>query len=1382
MKENMDKPVSPNEDLPRFYQACSTLLKSSPEITKTGLPLRRCSSSDQHKYKKRDYLLPEGQTVIEKSVQLKSKRSQTLGYYQPNVDLYLALFIQLRNLLLITAKRFEYSRKVSENIDLKLSCVEAEQRIRDKERKVADLQELYIHQHHMREGATKLIESLEHRYNINQSRIEECRLQRQINAERLLLIEEEISKMSGSLKFKVLGLYGFSRISPGDTYELTFKIGSHQKWKSKCKVEVHGQRWIEPLFVFQADVSKSMTIKLAELGSFGKTTGIGEATCYVQEFLSPEPKVFLIPINAIGTMKVKLGVAWSGLDKTDRKFLSSQKRNPEMSDVDFTNAGVVNLTSFGRNPPKPEDRSLIQIPNLLPPNTPSTSTPTSSNSSSSSTPSLGGSGGRTQSSPLPRPNRTSNVSLDNDIQTPNQGLENVRKSSIQGSEMTRKMSSQERPDRERTESSPFPRPKRTPGKHGIDTTDLAEELAGYRKVSATVVDAKAQTLPAHAQGNKTPQTEPRKISNTPDSTQRNDSNNKTPLTDKTTRPKNNSDTRLSESITVTSSPIPANKTPQQKKLSSATSSSGGTSIELSITPTKKNSVSNMATKQNTSITVEKSPVPININKKKSIDEPIKNETPKTSKNNNGHIKTTNVAKVASPSNTPKTKQNSQIKADRKTPVSSAQKSGSKTPTSTSKNLTGQQKTPQQKTPQHKQNGQTKISVEKTPTPKPRPNGQIKNTTESSKSKSSSHIKSTEQKTPNTKAETPKASSTGQLLKERNKSPIVSVQKTPNDTRKISAEVRSSNDMPDPIYDNKKDSSLDHNKNILPVNLSCESSLDRSAGGSPKVIKSKPIEAKKVNTKEKESSVLKSEPKKAPSPVVKHKQHKHLQKENSTPVTSKSHTPNQPSQFVTSGSVAVRSSNQNTSLASRAQNIDVTNDELSQSWPIQSNNWFKETLSRQLLGSNNGKEAPPVPRGPPIGQKPRKTSKLGPFQDSELSDSNLAIQNCLNVCQHIITQLTAKPFIKELAENVEDEMKVLIKAIESFQSRQNRRPSFSESVVIALSSFDFLNKDEEDEDPGTLRGQSPTLYILPIQWKRVHRALFHHLCVLFDLIDVFEKKYGPLQHVAKVTQAAIVRNIKTIRELKRLISEPEEINLQTVCEKYVQSETLGNTWEVSAATDQPLFCNRAAINMTMSALYNHLRTSTETANTLQVQANEVCSAALKHLMGDEQSLTDQDVITVFDFVEFFKRKVQSHNVAEFLQHVKMEITALKGLEATDELVVKSTLQQYWHIPIIPSCIQALFKLLSQGKTTTKANTVNALKQVHKTTATYLEDIIALSLEHKNTPVIVGACLAAGELRLNSFSEKLRYIHDVGNSVVKDAADYSLKRLGHSYIKS
>ena len=35
------------------------------------------------------------------------------------------------------------------------------------------------------------------------------------------------------------------------------------------------------IFVFQ----------LAELGSFGKTTGIGEATCYVQEFLSPEPKV-----------------------------------------------------------------------------------------------------------------------------------------------------------------------------------------------------------------------------------------------------------------------------------------------------------------------------------------------------------------------------------------------------------------------------------------------------------------------------------------------------------------------------------------------------------------------------------------------------------------------------------------------------------------------------------------------------------------------------------------------------------------------------------------------------------------------------------------------------------------------------------------------------------------------------------------------------------------------------------------------------------------------------------------------------------------------------------------------------------------------------------
>ena len=93
------------EELPvRIYQSAHGRLKSSSEITSTGLPLRpSLSTSEPRKHKKRNWVLPEGQTVLEKSVRLQCKRPQraeTERCAQPNIDVYLDLFVRLRNLLL----------------------------------------------------------------------------------------------------------------------------------------------------------------------------------------------------------------------------------------------------------------------------------------------------------------------------------------------------------------------------------------------------------------------------------------------------------------------------------------------------------------------------------------------------------------------------------------------------------------------------------------------------------------------------------------------------------------------------------------------------------------------------------------------------------------------------------------------------------------------------------------------------------------------------------------------------------------------------------------------------------------------------------------------------------------------------------------------------------------------------------------------------------------------------------------------------------------------------------------------------------------------------------------------------------------------------------
>ena len=121
-------------------------------------------------------------------------------------------------------------------------------------------------------------------------------------------------------------------------------------------------------------------------------------------------------------------------------------------------------------------------------------------------------------------------------------------------------------------------------------------------------------------------------------------------------------------------------------------------------------------------------------------------------------------------------------------------------------------------------------------------------------------------------------------------------------------------------------------------------------------------------------------------------------------------------------------------------------------------------------------------------------------------------------------------------------------IQSFKNRQSRRPSFTESIVSALNRFDFL--DEDDTSPTTALPtpppphdyESPACYILPKQWQRVHRALFHHLCVVFDLADLIEKQLGPLDSLQNKSRGLISEHMSDIEKLMSLMSNPDDILL------------------------------------------------------------------------------------------------------------------------------------------------------------------------------------------------------------------------------------------------
>ena len=117
--------------------------------------------------------------------------------------------------------------------------------------------------------------------------------------------------------------------------------------------------------------------------------------------------------------------------------------------------------------------------------------------------------------------------------------------------------------------------------------------------------------------------------------------------------------------------------------------------------------------------------------------------------------------------------------------------------------------------------------------------------------------------------------------------------------------------------------------------------------------------------------------------------------------------------------------------------------------------------------------------------------------------------------------------------------------QSFKSRQSRRPSFTESIVSALNRFDFLDEDESttpSTPPPPRNYEPPACHILPKQWQRVHRALFHHLCVVFDLVELLEKQLGPLDSMHNKSRDLIGEHVADVEKLMALASNPDDILL------------------------------------------------------------------------------------------------------------------------------------------------------------------------------------------------------------------------------------------------
>jgi hypothetical protein len=106
------------------------------------------------------------------------------------------------------------------------------------------------------------------------------------------------------------GLLGYSRLVPGDTYEIVLKHGN-QKWRSRGRICKDGvQDWSFPRATFRGILGEVVYIKAAEVKLLSNQILLGNKFCEISELMSPHPQLMTVNLNPSGSLKVNIGVKW----------------------------------------------------------------------------------------------------------------------------------------------------------------------------------------------------------------------------------------------------------------------------------------------------------------------------------------------------------------------------------------------------------------------------------------------------------------------------------------------------------------------------------------------------------------------------------------------------------------------------------------------------------------------------------------------------------------------------------------------------------------------------------------------------------------------------------------------------------------------------------------------------------------------------------------------------------------------------------------------------------------------------------------------------------------------------------------------------------------
>ena len=119
--------------------------------------------------------------------------------------------------------------------------------------------------------------------------------------------------MLGTFVLNLQEISAFSRICPGDEYELVLRYGQ-QKWKTRGRIPRHEkkeQQWTRTRFDLKAKLADLFFLKISEVKLLGVSLkSIGSKCFEVNNFFSIDPQRMIINADQSGTMKLLFLVQW----------------------------------------------------------------------------------------------------------------------------------------------------------------------------------------------------------------------------------------------------------------------------------------------------------------------------------------------------------------------------------------------------------------------------------------------------------------------------------------------------------------------------------------------------------------------------------------------------------------------------------------------------------------------------------------------------------------------------------------------------------------------------------------------------------------------------------------------------------------------------------------------------------------------------------------------------------------------------------------------------------------------------------------------------------------------------------------------------------------